>query len=63
MFGAYYFDYLTTSIEITNSPILLGIGENSILKNTIIDKNAKIGNSPYITPHAGLKAMNTTEYR
>ncbi|MDR1891367.1 MAG: glucose-1-phosphate adenylyltransferase [Puniceicoccales bacterium] len=51
MFGADYFDYPTTSSKVTDSPILLGIGENSIIKNTIIDKNARIGNNVYITPH------------
>ncbi|MDR2779436.1 MAG: glucose-1-phosphate adenylyltransferase [Puniceicoccales bacterium] len=50
MFGADYFDYPTVATQTADSPIPLGIGENSIIKNTIIDKNVRIGNNVYLAP-------------
>ncbi|MDR1173810.1 MAG: glucose-1-phosphate adenylyltransferase [Puniceicoccales bacterium] len=51
MFGADYFDCPLAKNKVINSSIPLGIGENSIIKNTIIDKNARIGNNVYLTPY------------
>jgi glucose-1-phosphate adenylyltransferase len=51
MFGADYFDCPIATNQVANSPIPLGIGENSIIKNTIIDKNARIGSNVYLTPY------------
>jgi glucose-1-phosphate adenylyltransferase len=51
MFGADYFDCPGATGRIAKSPIPLCIGKNSIIKNTIIDKNARIGNNVYMTPH------------
>jgi glucose-1-phosphate adenylyltransferase len=51
MFGADYFDYPMATSQGADSPISLGIGENSIIKNTIIDKNARIGSNVCLTPY------------
>jgi glucose-1-phosphate adenylyltransferase len=50
MFGADYFDCpsLMEGMEVPEIP--LGIGEGSVIKNAIIDKNARIGNNVYLTP-------------
>lgn len=46
MFGADYFD----SYKSQDHKINLGIGENTVIKNAIIDKNARIGNNVYLCP-------------
>jgi glucose-1-phosphate adenylyltransferase len=50
MFGADYFDCRNSLNPITESQIPLAIGENSMIKNTIIGKNVRIGNDIYLTP-------------
>jgi glucose-1-phosphate adenylyltransferase len=51
MFGADYFDCPSFAGDAQKSKIPLGIGENSTIKNAIIDKNVRIGNGVYITPN------------
>jgi glucose-1-phosphate adenylyltransferase len=51
MFGADYFDCPNLMDSGQNTAIPLGIGENSTIKNAIIDKNVRIGNNVYITPY------------
>jgi glucose-1-phosphate adenylyltransferase len=51
IFGADYFDCPNSLNPITESQIPLGIGEKSIIKNTIIDKNVRVGNNAYLIPY------------
>jgi glucose-1-phosphate adenylyltransferase len=51
MFGADYFDCATSERQMSQSKIPLGIGEHSIIKNSIIDKNVRIGRNVYLTPY------------
>ncbi len=46
MFGADYFD----SHDQQPHEIAMGIGENTIIRNAIIDKNVRIGNNVYLSP-------------
>lgn len=49
MFGADYFDSVQ-SLSDTPHNIPLGIGERSVIKRAIIDKDARIGNNVHLTP-------------
>ncbi|MDR3144384.1 MAG: glucose-1-phosphate adenylyltransferase [Puniceicoccales bacterium] len=51
MFGADYFDCVSAENQQTAPKIPLGIGKHTIIKNTIIDKNVRIGNNVYLTPY------------
>jgi glucose-1-phosphate adenylyltransferase len=51
MFGADYFDSQDFSKSTNEHNIPLGIGENSIIKNAIIDKDVRIGSNVHLTPH------------
>jgi glucose-1-phosphate adenylyltransferase len=51
MFGADYFDSPISANRSEESQIPLGIGENSIIKNAILDKDVRIGNRVYLTPY------------
>lgn len=46
MFGADYFD----SHDANDHEIAMGIGENTTIKNAIIDENVRIGNNVYLSP-------------
>ncbi|MDR0595718.1 MAG: glucose-1-phosphate adenylyltransferase [Puniceicoccales bacterium] len=46
MFGADYFD----PSDIAPNEIGLGVGENSVIKRTILDKNVRIGKNVYLSP-------------
>lgn len=46
MFGADYFD----SHEPYKHDIAMGIGENTVIKDAIIDENVRIGNNVYLSP-------------
>jgi glucose-1-phosphate adenylyltransferase len=50
MFGADHFDGPIPQ-RIENPKIPLGVGENSIIKNTILDKDVRIGNNVHLTPY------------
>jgi glucose-1-phosphate adenylyltransferase len=51
MFGANFFDCSAVWDSSDGSKIPLGIGENSIIKNAIIDKDARIGRNVQLTPY------------
>ncbi|MDR1402000.1 MAG: glucose-1-phosphate adenylyltransferase [Puniceicoccales bacterium] len=51
MFGADYFDCQNLSESTGQHKIPLGIGENSVIKHAIIDKDARIGKNVHMTPH------------
>jgi glucose-1-phosphate adenylyltransferase len=51
MFGADYFDCSSLADGARTQEIPLGIGENSVIKNAIIDKDVRIGNNVYLTPN------------
>jgi glucose-1-phosphate adenylyltransferase len=51
MFGADYFDRQVLPGGSNDHKIPLGIGENSIIKNAIIDKDARIGSHVCLTPY------------
>jgi glucose-1-phosphate adenylyltransferase len=51
MFGADYFDCNGASNGTKEHGIPLGIGENSMIKNAIIDKDARIGSGVHLTPY------------
>ena len=57
MFGADYFDGILSSPQEKNkmqSQIPLGIGKNCVIKNAIIDKDARIGDNVYLSPEGKL---------
>ncbi|MDR1432816.1 MAG: NTP transferase domain-containing protein [Puniceicoccales bacterium] len=51
MFGADYFDCQDSLDGQSTGRIPLGIGENSVIKNAIIDKDARIGSYVHLTPY------------
>jgi glucose-1-phosphate adenylyltransferase len=51
MFGADYFDGAEGTLGNDGPRIPLGIGENSTIKNAIIDKDARIGSNVTLTPY------------
>lgn len=57
-------DYYQTLTELQTKPHieLLGIGENCVVKRTIIDKNAKIGDNCRIIGHDSLEDIETESY-
>lgn len=59
--GADYYDDVKDRCAIENRP-LIGIGRGSIIKNAIIDKNAKIGCNVMITNEKGIKDMDDDFY-
>jgi glucose-1-phosphate adenylyltransferase len=46
MFGADYFD----SHDTTQKEVELGVGENSVIRKAILDKNVRIGRNVYLSP-------------
>ena len=59
--GADYYDDVKDRCNVENKP-LIGIGRGSIIKNAIIDKNAKIGCNVMITNERGIKDMDDEYY-
>jgi len=57
-------DFYQTLAELKTKPgsELLGIGENCFIKNTIIDKNAKIGDNCTIIGDHSLEDVETEDY-
>lgn len=47
MFGADFFDSYDAQQE---NEVAMGVGENTIIKNAIIDENVRIGKNVYLTP-------------
>ena len=61
--GSDYYETLYQSEEGRQNGVpALGIGDNCHIENTIVDKNAHIGNNVRIRGHAGLQDMDTPEY-
>lgn len=58
--GADYFEHETT--KPSNTDIRLGIGRDCYVKNAIIDKNVRIGNSVYISPDGKQDGEKTALY-
>ncbi len=57
-------DYYQTITDLKNKPgsELLGVGENCMIKNTIIDKNAKVGDNCQIIGDDSLEDIETETY-
>jgi glucose-1-phosphate adenylyltransferase len=57
-------DYYQTLTELQTRPHieLLGVGENCLIKRTIIDKNAKIGDNCKIIGHNSLEDTENEAY-
>ncbi|PZP48676.1 MAG: glucose-1-phosphate adenylyltransferase, partial [Pseudopedobacter saltans] len=61
--GSDYYETLYESEEGRQKGVpALGIGDNCHIENTIVDKNAHIGNNVRIRGHAGLQDMDTPDY-
>jgi len=61
MMGSDYYETLD-EIEIENIKILMGIGERCFIKNTIIDKNCRIGDDVKINGGTHLEEKETDTY-
>ncbi|CAM3964946.1 glucose-1-phosphate adenylyltransferase [Flavobacterium branchiophilum NBRC 15030 = ATCC 35035] len=48
--------------ELSESKLLIGIGENCFINNTIVDKDCRIGNNVYISGGQHLENVNTDLY-
>ncbi len=59
--GADYYDDVKDRCDIENKP-LIGIGRGSVIKNAIVDKNAKIGCNVIIANEKGIKDMDDDYY-
>jgi len=57
-------DFYQTLAELKTKPgsELLGVGENCVIKNTIIDKNAKVGDDCLIIGDDSLEDVETVDY-
>lgn len=63
MMGAdYYWDQVRLPANVCGKYTPVGIGENSIIKNAIIDKNARIGKNVKIINEAGLEHYDGSGY-
>ncbi len=63
MMGADYYDSANHTVEdIDPSAPALGIGKRSIVKNTIVDKNARIGSDVRILNEAGIQEADGDRY-